>query len=132
MGNSCGTKPTIDGKPTLIYWNLHSRGDIPQAFFWAGNVEYDNDYDSANSWPEKKDETPFGQLPVLKHGSLVIAQGGSINRYAAKLAGLYPKDPVETAICDMYMEEMLDIFSEVYKVSLIGKSFLVLRTNWHL
>ena len=117
MGNSCATcKPTIDQKPILVYFNVHSRGDFCQAFFWATNFPYENDYDSANSWPEKKDEMPFGQIPVLKHGDVTIAQGGAINRYCAKLAGLYPEDDVEAAICDMYMEEMMDIFVEIYKV----------------
>jgi hypothetical protein len=30
--------------------------------------------------------------------------------------GIYPMDPLETAICDMYIEECMDIFSEIFKV----------------
>ena len=57
--------------------------------------------------------SPFGQLPFMKHGNLVIGQGGAINRYCARLAGLYPSDIAEAAICDMYLEEVMDIYGLV-------------------
>ncbi len=121
MGN-CANKPTIDQKPLLVYWNIHSRGDFPIAFMYAGGIEYDLDDEASKTWPAQKDDFPFGQLPILIHGNLTIAQGGSINRYCAKLAGVYPDDPVEAALCDMYYEELLDIFLEVYKVSITAST----------
>ncbi len=106
------------GKPILVYWNLCGRGDIVQCLFHAANVEYDLDSENANSWPAYKEQCPFGQLPVLKHGDgLVLAQGGAINRYAARLGGLYPTDPVEASRCDMIIEEVMDVFSCLFKVS---------------
>ena len=47
----------------------------------------------------------------------MIGQGGAINRYCARLAGLYPTDPVEATYCDMYLEEVMDIFGGFFKVS---------------
>lgn len=106
------------GKPILVYWNLCGRGDIVQCLFHAANIEYDIDSENANSWPAYKEQCPFGQLPVLKHGDgLVLAQGGAINRYAARLGGLYPTDPVEASRCDMIIEEVMDVFSCLFKVS---------------
>lgn len=53
-------------------------------------------------------EYPFDKVPVLYvskgEGSVTIAQSGSIARYAAKLAGCYPKDPVECAFNDAVFE----------------------------
>jgi len=59
-------------------------------------------------WPAKKeagDICHFGQLPSLKlaDGTL-ISQSGSITRYVAKIAKLYPEDPVAAAEADMIFE----------------------------
>ena len=116
MGNTCDSKPEETAKPTLVYWNLHGRADFCQAMLYAGGVPYDLDDTTANKWPATREDSPFGQLPYMTHGDLTLAQGGAINRYCAKLAGIYPKDPVEAAICDMYIEEVMDIFGEIYKV----------------
>jgi len=104
------------GKPTLVYWELCGRGDIAKCLFYAGNIEFDLDTENANSWPAYKDQCPFGQIPVLKHGPVTLAQGGAINRYVARLAGLYPLDPVEASKCDMIMEECMEIFAGLFKV----------------
>ena len=39
----------------------------------------------------------------------VIAQTGAQNRYAAKLAGLYPEDPLEAAYCDSIYEAAMEM-----------------------
>ncbi len=116
MGNNASCINPPAGKPCLIYWELHGRSDFCQAMLVAGNVEYDLDTATANAWPAGKDESPFGQIPILNHGDLTLAQGGALNRYCARLAGLYPDGPVEASICDMYMEEMMDIFGGIFKV----------------
>jgi len=103
------------GKPVLVYWNVNGRASIAQAIMAAGGIEYDLDDTTANQWPAAKGECPFGQIPILKHGDLVLAQGGAINRYCARIAGLYPSDPKQASICDMYLEEIMDIFSGLFK-----------------
>lgn len=119
MGNACDSKPstTSTEKVQLVYWNLHGRSDFCQAMLYAGGVPYDLDEETANVWPEGKDATPFGQIPVLKHGSLTLAQGGALTRYCARLGGLYPEDMTEASICDMYLEEVMDIYGALFKVS---------------
>lgn len=114
---STTTTQMPEGKPELVYWNLHGRSDFCQAMLYAGDIAYVLDEDTANSWPAPKEDAPFGQLPFLRHGDLVIGQGGAINRYCARLAGLYPTDPVEATYCDMYLEEVMDIFGGFFKVS---------------
>ena len=103
-------------KPSIIYWNVHGRGDFCQALLYAGSVSYDLDDSTANAWPSTKEESPYGQLPYMKHGPHTIGQGGAINRYCAKLAGIFPSDPIEAAICDMHIEEVMDIYNEIFKV----------------
>lgn len=84
----------------------------------AGGVEYDLDDETANSWPAYRPQAPFGQLPVMTHGDVKLAQSGAINRYCARLAGLYPEDPVEASKCDMMMDEAMDIFQALFKAKL--------------
>jgi len=104
-------------KPTIVYWDLCARAHIAKVLLHAGGVEFDIDTATANTWPAPKEEMPFGQLPVLKHGDLVIAQSKAINNYCARLAGLYPTDAAEAAFCDMCIEECTDKFSLLSKVS---------------
>lgn len=117
MGNSCTTNLIPTTKPVLVYWAVHGRSDFCQAMLYAGNISYELDEDTANAWPASKEDTPFGQVPVLKHGDLTIGQGGAINRYCARLAGLYPADFRGAALCDMYLEEIMEIFGALFKVS---------------
>jgi glutathione S-transferase len=118
MGNQCNKPEDLQqsGNPTVVYWKLHGRGDFCQAMLYAGGTTYDLDDATANAWPSTKEISPFGQLPYLKHGDLVLGQGGAINRYCARIAGIYPDDPVEASICDMYIEQVMDLFSELFKV----------------
>jgi len=115
MGATESTPTFPQSKPTLVYWELCGRGDIAKCLFYAGNIDYELDTENANSWPAYKDQCPFGQIPVLKHGSLTLAQGGAINRYVARLGGLYPVDPTEASKCDMMMEECMEIFGGLFK-----------------
>ena len=120
MGNTCESKPSkpsVHSKPQIIYWCVHGRSDFCQAMLCAGGILFELDEKTANDWPAAKNDTPFGQIPVLKHGDVVIAQGGAMTRYCARLAGLYPSDEVEASICDMYIDEMMDIFQGLFKVS---------------
>lgn len=105
------SKPT----PTLIYWKVASRGQLPTLLLSAGNVDYIYDDDTANAWPEKKEEMPFGQLPVLRIGDKMIAQSGAIVRYCAKIANLLPTDDLELATVDSIMEQCNDVFSAMVK-----------------
>lgn len=51
---------------------------------------------------------PFGKVPVITtrdgEREVVVAQSGSIARFAAKLAGVYPDDPVRCARSDAVFE----------------------------
>ena len=128
MGNSNAClKPSV-GKPkeasgsattqsdlSLVYWHVNGRSDFCQALLYAAEIPFELDDNTANNWGEHKADSPFGQVPLLKHGDLVLAQGGAINRYCARLGGLYPEHIVEASLCDMYMEEMIDIFLGLFR-----------------
>jgi glutathione S-transferase len=109
------SSPIMSAKPVIVYWNICGRAHLAMAMLHAGNVEYDLDSATANTWPAPKSDCPFGQLPILKHGDLVLAQSGAITRYCARIAGLFPADAVSAAKCDMVLEECADLYSLMIK-----------------
>ena len=101
--------------PVLTYWLVQGRSNFAQAMLIAGKVPYEIDSDTANSWPAPKSDMPFENIPVLQHGDLVLGQSGAITRYCARLAGLYPSDSQEIAKCDMYLDQIMDMFGAIFK-----------------
>jgi glutathione S-transferase len=55
--------------------------------------------------------SPFNQFPVLEVDGVPIAQSATILRYVAKLAGLYPTNPIEAAIAESIVDQLSDIGS---------------------
>ena len=107
-------------KPRFVYWGLNARAQMSMLMLRSANVEYIWDTDTANTWPEPKDRMPFGQLPVLYHNDLVIAQSRTIARYCAKLANIWPENLEENVIADMLMEQAEDIFTLFAKAKYSG------------
>ena len=66
-------------------------------------------------------EGPFGQLPLLDHDGVRVAQSGAIARYCAKMAKLWPaNDWKAEVLCDMVMEQCNDIFGLFAKAKYAG------------
>lgn len=110
----------MSDKPVIVYWNIAGRAHLAQAMLHAGNIEFELDSNTANSWPAPKSECPFGQLPILKHKDLVLAQSGAITRYCARIAGLVPEDAVGAAKVDMILEECADLYNLMIKAKYTG------------
>ena len=72
----------------FVYWKIHARATPAMLMLSAAGLPFEWDDATANAWPATKGSTPFGQLPVLYDGDLLLAQSGAINRYCAKKAGL--------------------------------------------
>jgi glutathione S-transferase len=107
-------------KPRFVYWGLNARAQMSMLMLRSANVEYIWDTDTANTWPEPKDRMPFGQLPVLYHNDLVVAQSRTIARYCAKLANIWPENLEENVTADMLMEQAEDIFTLFAKAKYSG------------
>ncbi len=67
-----------------------------------------------------KAQLPFGQMPALEVDGVFIGQTDSIARLAARLAGLYPSDPIEAARSDMIVVHQAEIQSAIAKMSFDG------------
>ncbi|GFR53153.1 hypothetical protein Agub_g15873 [Astrephomene gubernaculifera] len=95
----------------LYYFELPGRAEVARLCLTIGNIPFEEVIIDGNNWPEYKPKTPFGQVPVLElPDGKMIAQSGAIERYVAKLAGLYPQDPLQAALADQAVFHMADIW----------------------
>ncbi|XP_039272834.1 hematopoietic prostaglandin D synthase-like [Styela clava] len=98
----------------LFYFNVRGRAEISRWMFAQAGVKYEDIRIGSETWPEKKKECPFGQMPLLEvtddSGSThVIAQSSAIQRFLARELGMNGKDSYEAADLDMVGEQMKDI-----------------------
>jgi prostaglandin-H2 D-isomerase / glutathione transferase len=92
---------------SLLYFNFPGRAwAIRACFNIAGKPVPDEFY----TFPELQalkgtDKFPLGQMPTLElDDGTYVCQSGAITRYAAKLAGLYPADPMHALFVDEIIE----------------------------
>lgn len=106
---------------SIEYWNVGARAQMPELILRAGNVAYSRDL--AESWPSTKARKPFGQLPVLHHHGIQVAQSGAIARYCASLAKLLPVHPLERARCEQYMDFASEIYDKLVQAKYTSPSY---------
>jgi prostaglandin-H2 D-isomerase / glutathione transferase len=101
-------------KLVLHYFDFDGgRGEPARLALHIGGVPFEDRRVSTSDWPKTRDQTPFRALPVLEVDGKAIAHSNSINRYVGKLAGLYPKDDWQAALCDEAMDAAEDIGSRI-------------------
>ena len=66
-----------------------------------------------------KPKTPFGSVPVLEFEGKQYAQSNAILRYAGKLGGLYPSEPLAALEVDMQLEAIEEMIQTIRPTMLI-------------
>ncbi|KAG6613579.1 putative glutathione S-transferase [Phytophthora cinnamomi] len=97
----------------LTYFDGKGRAELTRLIFNYGGVAFTDDRIARNDFPALKPTLPLGQVPVLEVNGTTYAQSMAIARYAAKLSGLYPSDPVKALKADMFscsLGELVDAF----------------------
>ncbi len=98
----------------LTYFDFHGgRGEPARLAMFMGGIEFEDRRVPLAEWPAVKAEMPFHAVPVLEVDGKTLTQSNVINRYVGKLAGLYPSDPWQAALCDEVMDVIEDIVNEV-------------------
>jgi glutathione S-transferase len=101
-------------KLKLTYFDFHGgRGEPARLALAIGGIPFEDDRVPFADWSRRKAGTPFGAIPVLEVDGQVVTQSNGINRYVGKLAGLYPADPWQAALCDEVMDAVEDITIKV-------------------
>ena len=116
-----------DSTPRFIYWGLTARAQEAMLMLDAAKIDYLWDKDTANKWKSEtdspKENMPFGQLPVLMHNKMQIAQSGTIARYCAALSSLLSDKIQEQVLSDMLHEHCNDIYNMFAKAKYSGDDF---------
>jgi prostaglandin-H2 D-isomerase / glutathione transferase len=101
-------------KLKLTYFDFDGgRGEPARLALYIGGIAFEDHRIAGKDWPAFRDRTPFFAMPTLEVDGKVVSQSNSINRYAGKLAGLYPKDDWQALLCDEVMDAAEDIGTRV-------------------
>jgi glutathione S-transferase len=85
----------------LSYFDVHGgRGEPVRLALHMGGVAFEDHRLTFPEFAEFRKTTPFGQVPTLVVDGVQITQCDAMLRYAGKLSGLYPADPVQALLCD--------------------------------
>lgn len=96
-------------KLKLSYFDFHGgRAEPTRLALAIGGVAFEDHRFAFPEFAQMRTSTPFGQVPVLHVDGVQVTQSDAINRYAAKLAGLYPTDPYQALLCDEVMSVVED------------------------
>lgn len=127
-------------KPTLHYFDVHGRGEVPKLVAAAGGLEIDIvEYDFQANGASTADKLKAGAiesahtkaatemgmkgcgLPIVVHGDLKINQSFAVTNYFANLGPKYPKlTPAQTAVDDMFLGAHEDAMGVAAGVILSG------------
>ena len=85
----------------LSYFDFHGgRAEPIRLTLAVGGVAFEDHRFTFPEFAEVRKTVPFGQVPVLHVDGVQVTQSDAILRYAGKLAGLYPTDPLQALLCD--------------------------------
>lgn len=105
----------------LTYFDFDGgRGEPARLALHIGGIAFEDRRVGMKDWPVLRDQMPFQGMPVLDVDGRRIAQCNTINRYVGKLAGLYPKDDLQAALCDEVMDAAEDLGSRVGNTMQMG------------
>jgi len=125
------------------------RNELTRLIFAVGGIGYEDDLVTYSQYTAMRDAEllPWGQLPTLTicstnhdktdsdDDNVVVGQSCSIARYAARRAGLYPKDDINALRSDEVIDswrDYLDLFYDCYfeRKVLGGRMMMVPRQSY--
>jgi glutathione S-transferase len=93
----------------LCYFDFHGgRGEPARLAMHIGGIAFEDHRFAYPEFADVRKTTPFGQVPTLTVDGEQVTQSDAINRYVAKLAGLYPTDAYQALLCDEVMAVVED------------------------
>ncbi|XP_071440034.1 uncharacterized protein [Hetaerina americana] len=96
-------------KYKLTYFDAAGLAEPIRFLFAYGGADYEDVRFQRDEWPQLKDTTPFGHVPILEVDGKTVHQSVAICRYLAKQFNLAGADDWESLQCDM----MIDTFSDL-------------------
>eukprot|EP01091_Cochliopodium_minus_P003468 TRINITY_DN1336_c0_g1_i1.p1 TRINITY_DN1336_c0_g1~~TRINITY_DN1336_c0_g1_i1.p1 ORF type:complete len:229 (-),score=72.28 TRINITY_DN1336_c0_g1_i1:22-657(-) len=105
----------MSNKLVLQYFPMGGRAEAIRFALFVGGVEFEDLRLPFQEFGKKKQEGafPYGSIPTLTIGDFQLGQSNSILRYAGKLGGLYPSDPLESAKVDELLDTAEDVTLQI-------------------
>ncbi|KAI2507742.1 glutathione transferase [Fragilaria crotonensis] len=98
----------------VSYFDAPGRAEPIRVMLHAAGVEFKDNRFKPPEWPATKPTTPLGAVPTLKIDDVTYCQSLALARYAAKLAGFYPADPLEALVVDEVMDTCNEILNGLF------------------
>ncbi|ULU07184.1 hypothetical protein L3Y34_018744 [Caenorhabditis briggsae] len=92
----------------LIYFPTRGNGEIARQVFKYAGQSFIDERIPKEDWPSMKNDTPFGQLPVLEVDGKQLAQSIAIVRYLSKQFGISGQSSWEEAQVDSLSDQFKD------------------------
>lgn len=100
-------------KYELIYFDAAGRAEHIRICLAKAGVDWtDTRIKDFKEWPAIKPTTPLGSVPVLKIDGVSHCQSIALGRFAGKLAGWYPTDPLEALVVDEALDSLGEMMSK--------------------
>lgn len=99
----------------LKYFNGRGAAEVSRLMFAIAGQQFEDLRFDSEGWKKEKENTPFGQLPVLEIDGVQYAQSSAIARYLARTFGFYGKDDLEVFRVDVVLGIYQDIIMYVLK-----------------
>ena len=96
----------------LVYFAFKGRGEAIRVMLHAAGVEWKDTTFEFSEWPAIKPTTQLESVPILKLDGTTYSQSLALMRYAGKLAGFYPDDPLEALKVDQALDSLSEVMSK--------------------
>lgn len=101
-------------KLKLTYFDFSGgRAEPARLAFHIGGIPFEDYRFSNREFEAVRNAAPLGQVPTLRVDDVEVTQSDAITRYAGKLAGLYPADPLQALFCDEIMAALEDVIVKI-------------------
>ncbi|XP_049825490.1 glutathione S-transferase-like [Aethina tumida] len=93
----------------ITYFDITGLAEPARWLLSYGKIDFEDHRITHEEWPALKNQTPFGQLPLLECNGKTVSQSVAITRYVAKLVGLTGKNDWE----DLEIDSVVDTINEL-------------------
>jgi len=98
----------------LTYFDMDGgRAEPVRIAFHAAGIKFEDHRISFQEFGETRKQLRFTCVPILEIDGTPVTQSNAMARYAGKLSGLYPEDPIQALYCDEAMGAVEDVTGHI-------------------
>ncbi len=103
-------------RPRLTYFELRGRAEPARIFLHASEIAFeDRRVETREDWDALLPTLPFGQLPLLEHAGLRLAQSHAILRHLGRTLGKDAPDERERVALEVAQEALAEAQEDLWR-----------------